>query len=55
MTPRCWTCGRYARVIDFWGNFAWAHGGLRKDGWQGWAQQVERFAMVAERAALAER
>jgi hypothetical protein len=28
---------------------------LRKDGWQGWARQVERFAMIAERAAQAER
>jgi hypothetical protein len=28
---------------------------LRKDGWQGWARQVERFAMYAERAAQAER
>jgi hypothetical protein len=28
---------------------------LRKGGWQGWARQVERYAMVAERAAQAER
>lgn len=28
---------------------------LRRDGWQFWARQVERFALIAERAAQAER